>query len=226
MSELSVRLSAIEKQIRRGSRVADIGTDHAYLPIHIIESGLCERVLACDIKPGPLKTAEKNILAAKVTGIELRLSDGLAAIKPGEIDTAVIAGMGGEIISGIIDSAPIVKAEKAQLILQPMTSAEDLREYLSRAGFDISNEEAVEDAGRFYPVIVCKYSGKTGAYAPFEYYIGHLRGKTETERKYIIKHYNRLKKVCVDLTGVTAKAGERERLTQILSEIEAVIKEF
>ena len=226
MAELSLRLQAIEKHIGRGCRVADIGTDHAYLPIHIIESGLCEKVIACDIKSGPLKTAEKNIQAAGVSGVELRLCDGLSGIHENEIDTAVIAGMGGEIIRDIIESAAFIKDEGTKLILQPMTSAEDLREYLSCFGFEILSEEAVEDAGRIYPVIVTRYSGNNGCYRPFEYYIGHMRGANEAEQKYILKHYRRLKKLWSDLENVSVKSDKRTALGRDLEKINAVVKEF
>lgn len=226
MQELSIRLSAIESQIRRGSRVADIGTDHAYLPIHIIQSGLCEEVIACDIRQGPLNTAEKNVKAAGVSGISLRLGDGLSPVSAGEIDTAIIAGMGGEIISKIIENSPFVKSEGIRLILQPMTSAEDLRDYLSATGFDILNEFAVEDAGRIYPIITAVYSGNVGCYGEYQRYIGHLDGKDEAERKYILKQYNRLKVLCDDLADIPRKARERQNIESCVSQIELIVKRF
>ena len=224
--ELSRRLSAIEGQVRRGSRVADIGTDHAYLPIHMMQSGLCERVIACDLRAGPLQTAQKNVTASGAAGIELRLGDGLAPVQPHEIDTAIIAGMGGEIIAGIIAAAPFVKKQPLRLILQPMSRAEDLWRYLSENGFQIENELAVADAGRVYPVITAVYTGATGCYAPFELYIGQLRGKTPDEREYILRQLTWLQGLQADLSRVPRKAAQAAQLAQVLPEIENIVKEF
>ena len=139
MSSLSVRLSAIADFIAKGSRVCDVGTDHALLAIHLIKSGIAKQVIATDIGKKPLKNALKNIENANVCGIDLRLCDGLSGISENEADTVVIAGMGGEVISGIIKRGADI-AKNVTLILQPTTSPEFLRLFLYNEGYRILEE--------------------------------------------------------------------------------------
>ena len=106
---LNSRLLKIAGMIRKDARVADIGTDHAYLPVFLINRGICSKVFACDVADGPLKNAKDNIESSRVTGIELRKGDGLNAVKPFEADTFVLAGMGGDLIAKIIEAAPFLR---------------------------------------------------------------------------------------------------------------------
>ena len=117
MYTLSERLKVIADKIT-GGRVADIGTDHAYLPIYLIKTGKASRVLACDIKEKPLQNAAKNIQKTNTENIELRLSDGLAGVGADEADTIVIAGMGGEVIAGILNRCEWIKSPGYKLLLQ------------------------------------------------------------------------------------------------------------
>ena len=150
---LNSRLQKIAGMIREGDRVADIGTDHAYLPVFLIKEGKCPHVFACDVSDGPLKRAADNIKKSEVSGVTLRKGDGLAAVEPDEVDTVVIAGMGGDLIARILEAAEWSKNARYEFIVQPMTSAEDLREYLCSAGFEVVVEEAVESQGRIYTVM-------------------------------------------------------------------------
>ena len=131
MSALSKRLSVIASLVPSGARVCDIGTDHAYLGIELIKSGKATSVIACDINEKPLLKAKSNIEKSGVTGIELRLRDGLSGLKPSETDCIVIAGIGGEVISGIFERTNIFSQEYSPaIILQPTTSPEILRKFL------------------------------------------------------------------------------------------------
>ena len=103
---LNSRLSKIAEMVRKGDRVADIGTDHAYLPVYLVKSGISPFAYACDVVDGPLCNACKNIESAAVENICIRKGDGLAAVAPSEVDTLVIAGMGGDLIMRILEAAP------------------------------------------------------------------------------------------------------------------------
>ena len=145
MRQLKNRLYTVATLVPKGSRVADIGTDHGHLPIYLIREGICPFCLACDIKEKPLENARENIAKTGTSNIETRLGAGLVPVSPDEVDCITIAGMGGEVISAILEESPWVRNEKYTLILQPMTSADALRRYLCEKGFNIESETAVEE---------------------------------------------------------------------------------
>ena len=219
---LSNRLAAIAKLIKNGDIIADIGTDHALLPVFLLENGTCPHVIACDINEGPLAVARKNTHG--VSGIELRLGDGLSPISAGEVDCAVIAGMGGEIIAQIIEKSDISK--EIRFILQPMSSVDDLRKFLSENGFFVTHESVVKDASRLYVIICAQYGGENGCYEDFELFIGKLRGKTEYEREYIMSEYERIKKLCADIKNVERKKELYEHSKKCLDKIEKIVGDF
>lgn len=167
---LSKRLLAICALVEPGSAVADIGCDHGLLSIHLIQTGRAARVVACDINERPLQTAARNIERLGCSGISLRLGDGLSKIQPGEVQTVIIAGMGGELIAQIIDRAPFLLCGDYTLLLQPMTRAYALRQYLAEHGFAILQEIAVRDK-RLYTVLQARYTGRVqqpgGAFCAF-----------------------------------------------------------
>ena len=133
MPTFSKRLSVIASLVPVGARVCDVGTDHGYLSIELIKSGVAASVIATDINEKPLNRAKSN---AEKSGfqIDLRLCDGLVGISPSEVDTVIIAGMGGEVISGIIERGEKVAKSVSLLLLQPTTSPEALREFLFKKG--------------------------------------------------------------------------------------------
>ena len=201
MYTLSERLKVIADKIT-GGRVADIGTDHAYLPIYLIKTGKASRVLACDIKEKPLQNAAKNIQKTNTENIELRLSDGLAGVGADEADTIVIAGMGGEVIAGILNRCEWIKNAHYKLLLQPMTSADFLRQFLLDNGFFIESETAVLDAEKLYTVISCSFSGEEQAVSDAFVFTGRLDPKEPTARMYIEKQLKRLIKCQNDLENI------------------------
>ena len=184
--QLNPRLKCCASLLRPGKRMADIGTDHAYLPIWAIRQGLTSYAVASDINEGPLEAARRNMIRYHTSdNMELRLSDGLNAFSPGDADDIVIAGMGGELIAKILAGAPWLKAPEKRLILQPMTRAPELRTFLASEGYEISREIAVEDSGRVYAVMLAGYTGKavkTGRLYP---YIGMVTGETAEGRRYL-----------------------------------------
>ena len=166
------RLLAAASFVRRGAVFADIGTDHAYLPVFLVSSGIVERAFAADINRGPLDRADENIALSGLAGqIETRLTDGLCGLEGLSITDIAICGMGGELIARIINDAPWVRDENVRLILQPMTKAELLREYLTSQGFRMVDETLVE-SDRVYQVICAEFCGEKEEYTPLELLLG------------------------------------------------------
>ena len=158
---LDNRLALCADFVRDGAKVADIGTDHAYLPVWLCRIGRCDTAIAADINPLPLERGIETINNSGLNNrIEARLSNGLEKISGDEADDIVIAGMGGELISKIIDES-FDKAKNSMLILQPMTNQSFLRKYLYKHGFTILSETAVEDTPHLYCIIQSAYTGKS-----------------------------------------------------------------
>ena len=152
---LTPRLLAAGEKVPAGARAADVGTDHGYLPVWLRQRGVCEKVIASDIAPGPLETARASALRYGVTGIEFRLCPGLAGIRPEEADTVIIAGMSGETMVSILGDAGWDWSGK-RLILQPMTKRAELLTWLYTHGLRIREETPVSERNRFYWVFLAE----------------------------------------------------------------------
>lgn len=152
--QLQPRLQCIAGCVPRGARLADVGTDHGYLPVWLLQQGKIEHAIASDINGAPLsharRTAEEYGVAEQM---DFRLCAGLDAVAPDEADTVVIAGMGGETIITVLSDAPWLKTHDVTLLLQPMTKAELLRRWLVENGFCIASERLVRDKGTIYAVL-------------------------------------------------------------------------
>ncbi len=161
---LANRLKAIKELVPAGTVVADIGTDHAYIPISLIGEGIVQRAIACDVSEGSLQKALKNVETYQMSDkIICRRGDGLDVVCASEVDCIIIAGMGGLLISQIIDKAHN-RLQDELLILQPMTAVVELREYLCSHGFQIRDEELVLEEGSFYHIIVAQKGKQEEAY--------------------------------------------------------------
>lgn len=151
---LSVRLEAVARLAQDAVSLADIGTDHGYIPIYLAENGKLQRGLAMDINQGPLMRAKENILAHGLQDrIETRLSDGAKKLRPGEADTVVIAGMGGGLTVRILAEGREVLKSVQTFVLQPQSEIEKVRRYLQEHGFSIEAEDMVKDEGKYYPMM-------------------------------------------------------------------------
>ncbi len=223
MYTLSPRLKTIAGLVPKGDRVADIGTDHGYLPVFLIKNNIASYVFACDINEKPLLSARRNIEAAEVSQIELHLCDGLAGLREDEIDTVIIAGMGGEVIAGILSRSDWIKNSHYRLLLQPMTSAEELRKFLCSEGFRIKTETAIEDAGKIYTVISAQFDGKKRQYPDAYMFIGELSNTRDADIKYIKKQLKRIEKCADDLVSVPAKQDEYLYYKRVADDISAFL---
>lgn len=170
--KLSKRLQTIADFVKKGAVVADIGTDHAHIPIYLIKNNIISKAYACDINVGPLEKAEENINYYGVKNIELRLSNGLEKLKTDEADTFIIAGMGGELITDILERGRIFFDAERKLILSPHTKTDEVRKYLLSNGFEITKEDMCIDEGKFYTVMEAVYIGKTFSYTNGELLFG------------------------------------------------------
>lgn len=172
---LDNRLRAVANMVRKDSVFADIGTDHGYIPIYLIGKGISEKGYACDINTQPLDTAKKNITKHGFSDkIKTILCDGLEGIKAQKPDDIIIAGMGGDMISHIIGNVEWIKNKDTHLILQPMTKAGKLREFLYGSGYEIECEHGVI-VGKFcYTVISAYYSGEKKGISSLFYYTGKM----------------------------------------------------
>lgn len=176
--QLSIRLSAIANFVPKGSHVIDVGTDHAYIPIYLVEQGIAETCLATDINKGPLEKAKKNLMTYGIQNVSLKQTNGLAGIEKGTGDVVMISGMGGYLIIDILEkSLPLVQSMK-KLILQPQQDIVEVRKYLHHIGFKIEDETFVEDEGKYYTVIVA-IPGEEHYEKDYEY----LYGKCLIEKK-------------------------------------------
>lgn len=224
MKALSKRLQVIFNLINDGAKVADIGTDHAYLPIALSLSGKCKSIIAADIKEKPLNKARENIEKIGTLNIETRLSNGLTEINYGEADTIVVAGMGGDVISGIIDGCSWVKNEKITLLLQPMTSAEILREYLLNNAFGIISETAISEQGKVYTVIEARYNKKKISYEDGFLFTGKITPDTTDGRLYLEKQSKRVSVLLNDLIKLDNKEEEKAKYTAIKEYIDLLLE--
>ena len=166
------RLLSAVPYLTRGGRVADIGTDHAYLPIYLIGKGIVSHALACDVNEGPIRSAQQNIAKAGLSDrIDTLRTDGLHGVETYRPDDVMIFGMGGELIVRILSEAPWIKDASVGLILQPMSRVAILRAWLLENGFAITGE-TVTFEDRYYQTLSARYCGKREEYSAVELQVG------------------------------------------------------
>lgn len=182
MMELSSRLEMVAGLVPPGARLADIGTDHAYLPAALVQAGRIPSAIAADLRQGPLARAKETVVRAGLTGkIFFRLCDGLSGIRPGEVDAVAIAGMGGETIAAILAAAPWTRERDVPLVLQPMSSMSDLRLWLAGHGCRILEERLCREGNTLYTAWAVR-AGEMDPMTPAELWAGRnqnapLRGE-------------------------------------------------
>lgn len=159
--QISNRLKAVASFVTSGNRVADIGCDHGYVPIYLIEEGKIPSAIAMDVNKGPLLRAAEHIESCGLSGyIETRLSDGLAELESGEADTVIIAGMGGPLMQKILEDGREVLETVEELILQPQSDLAGFRRYLTENGYRIADENMIYEDGKYYPIL-CVLHGES-----------------------------------------------------------------
>lgn len=215
--ELTPRLRLLADWVPQGAKLADVGTDHAYLPVWLTVHGRVSSAIASDLRQGPLQGAAEHCRLYGAETVDCRLAPGLEAVSPEEADTVVIAGMGGETIASILADAPWTADGAHTLLLQPMTHAEELRRFLMDHGYSIRREALVYDRGTIYPVMEVTAGEMTLTE-------GQLWGGAKLLRdplgdRYLIEKIIRLQGAVAGLnrSGVEKDRAEADRLRDILT---------
>ena len=224
--ELSPRLAAIAGRVPPGSRLADIGTDHAYLPAYLILEGTISSAVASDVNRGPLDRGRETArLAGVEEKIDFRLSDGLKGLGEDEADVIVIAGMGGELISRILSDAPWTKGKL--LLLQPMIAQPELRRWLNGNDYRIERETVVREGQKLYVILTVR-GGADEPYSIGELWAGRQRrGESVPLRlDYLEDLLRRRRKALAGMErgSVSSEALENERT--LIAQLEQLREEW
>ncbi len=234
--ELSKRLYAVAGLVTEGASVADIGTDHGYVPIYLMEQKIAAKVIAMDINEEPLERARIHIASHGLAGqIETRLSDGLAKISPGEVDTMIAAGMGGGLVIRILEEGKEVVDSLRECILQPQSEIAKVRKYLVQRGLVILEEDMVEEDGKYYPMMRVVHGctvadgrddAQAGAdrerYEEYEYRYGKelLKMCHPTLERFLLREQKMQKELCERLKKQAESEGAKKRLTELAQEMQ------
>lgn len=231
--QISKRLEAVADMVTPGCNLADIGTDHAYIPIYLAQQGKISRALAMDVNKGPLERAKEHICSYKLDHmIETRLSDGLFALQPGEADHIVIAGMGGPLTARILrDGAGKITGDCA-LILQPQSEIQTVRAYLRTIGYRIVREEMIVEDGKYYPMMKAVPADQSDEYqeedrmmyaAQLRYGPLLIRRRHPVLLEYLYREQLKNKKILSSLEGQESDTAS-ERRTAVEAELEMIEK--
>lgn len=216
---LTPRLKAAASLVRGGGILADIGTDHGYLPIYLVETGKISKAIAADIGKMPLENARKSVeLNGLSDKISLRLSDGLRSFSPDDADEFVFAGMGGTLIAEKLAETDWIKNKKYHFVFQPQSRAEELRQFLFENGFQIEKEIATHEGRRVYIAFSAFYNGENTEYSYADCFLGKLL-PTEDAKNHIKKQISRL-------SDRYSSAALSEEESKTLFETIETLKEF
>lgn len=224
--QLSNRLLAATGMVTKGNIVADVGCDHAYTSIYLCQEGIAPKVIAMDVNKGPLAGAKAHVeQAGLLEKIDLRLSDGLAALAPGEADTVLLCGMGGLLMIKILSAYPETTASMKELVLQPQSEIGEVRKFLHKQGYRITKEHMLKEEGKFYVMMRAEQCAECQQYASeCEYLYGRLllESKNEVLGEFLDREYRLRKDVLEALSGQETEnaRARREGLRQEFALIE------
>ena len=222
MIKISKRLCTAASYVRDGAIVADIGTDHAYLPIYLALHNEISKAIASDINEGPLKKAKENISKNCLDDrIETCLANGLDGIEKFSPTDIVICGMGGELIAEILEKSSYAKKQGVRLILQPMTSIKELREYLQNGYFTIAENIVYED-NKLYQIICAEYDGIKKSFSDLELELGHKNIESKTENFNLLLNML-IKKKEKKLEGIRLGGYETEETEREIIELKNLL---
>lgn len=205
---LQPRLHMLARLVPEGCRLTDVGTDHSYLPVALLQQGRITAAIASDIGAEPLEHARRTAMQYGVDGMDFRLCAGLSGVAPEETDVIVIAGMGGETIISILQDAPWTADGQHRLLLQPMTKAAALRRWLADNGYTFTDEHLVEDKGRIYPIL-CVKGGVFRPLTEAEALCGVLLADDPLYAAYLTEHIIKLRRSAEGLHRSSDPGGGR-----------------
>lgn len=205
---LQPRLHMLARLVPEGCRLTDVGTDHGYLPVALLQQGRIAAAIASDIGAEPLEHARRTAMQYGVDGMDFRLCAGLSGVAPEETDVIVIAGMGGETIISILQDAPWTADGRHRLLLQPMTKAAALRRWLADNGYTFTDEHLVEDKGRIYPIL-CVKGGVFRPLTEADALCGVLLADDSLYAAYLTEHIIKLRRSAEGLRRSSDPGGGR-----------------
>jgi tRNA (adenine22-N1)-methyltransferase len=226
--KLSVRLSKVANYVPEGARMADIGSDHAYLPCYLAKNGKISSAIAGEVAEGPFHSAEKNVLAEGLADtIAVRKGDGLEVIQPSEVDCITIAGMGGALITSILDNGKDKLDSVKRLILQPNISAISIRTWLIANNWELIAEEIIEEDSKIYEILVAErgdprkpYQEKRDEGLLLGPYL--LKQKNEIFKKKWTAEMNNWQRIYQALAGASETIETIEKRKELLNKISLV----
>lgn len=223
--ELTPRLETIAQQVPQGSILADVGTDHALLPVWLLLEGRISHAIASDLREGPLSRAKETVEQHGVANqVSLRLCDGLSGIQDGEADVVAIAGMGGETIAAILEQAPWTK-EHTLLLLQPMTSFPDLRKWLLDHGYTVEKETICREGSRMYTILTVR-GGEDAPMTAAELWVGRNRPQP-LRMEYLAMMEGKVRRALEgQRASVNPDQPTMEHLEEVLNGLESMKKEL
>lgn len=229
--ERSKRLSVIAGLVTPGNRVADIGTDHGYLPVELVSRGICPGGIAIDVRKGPLARAEAHIREAGLTDqIAVRLGDGLGPLVPGEADTIVIAGMGGPLMKRILTEGEQTAKAAAELVLSPQSDVREFRKFLHGAGYTVETEQMLEEDGKYYTVMKALPQPDEEPWSEAEYGYGKrlLREKSPILREFLEKKQDVCRKILQNLVQADPEksAVRKQEVEERLQELNGILTDW
>lgn len=231
MFELSERMKMNAELVPDGCCLADIGCDHAYVSITLAKQKRCKKIIALDVNKGPLAIAKKNIDNYKVQDIvSCRLSDGMEQLVPGEVDTLLIAGMGGMLICRILNAKPDVLACIDTLILQPQSDYKEIRSTLWKLGFRIDEECACCDAGKDYLSIRAVRGREKNAYSEAETTYGRILPKKKDSGyyKHLFREREKAREILQKLDSHNSESAckQKEHLQKTVMLVDEIVKQY
>lgn len=214
--KLTDRLLKIASLVGENKKIADIGTDHGYIPVYLLNNNKIDYAILADVNKGPLENARKEVKHNKLENkVDLRLGSGLEVLKINEVDEIIIAGMGGILISELLNVKKDVSQSVEKLILQPMQAQSELRKYLYNNGYEIINEVLVKEDFRIYEIIETRYTGKDTVVTDDIYYeVGKklIENKDDLLEEFLSKKINAYKGLLDKLDGKIGEGIERKRI--------------
>ena len=223
--KLTDRLLKIASLVSEGKKVADIGTDHGYIPVYLLNNNKIDFAILADVNKGPLENARKEVRHNKLEDkVDLRLGSGIEVLSENEVDEIIIAGMGGMLIAQLLEAKKSVAKSAQKLILQPMQAQGELRKYLYNNGFEILEEVLVKEDFRIYEIIVAKYNGvKTEVNDEIYYEVSDklLESNDKLLQEFLNKKISSYESIIKKLEGKSGEIIEQRR-----SETMEVIKKL
>lgn len=220
--QLSRRLKAVADSVTKGNRVADVGCDHAYISIYLIENDIAPYVIAMDVNKGPLSRAKENIKRKNYEErIDTRLSNGLEKMLPKEADTILLAGMGGVLMIKILEEGREVVNSAKELVLQPQSEIPLVRKYIHSIGYKMTEEQILMDDGKYYIVIKAIKSDEIETYEKevFYQYGKLLLEEGQTLLLEYLHNEKRIRNEVMETLNENSSVKSLERLKEILLEI-------